>query len=201
MSLPSTHWSILGEVHGADAIGPAAWQRFLSVYREPMVQWFLGRRLQPADAEDSAQAVLLRLFEHLNKFDPTVGSFRPWLRTLLSNALTDHFRAIERRPGNFAAGGSSVAELLAEISSPGSLDGLCAEVEACRDRRLEAAIAATRSRVDARSWSVFEAVVLKSIAAKDIAAELGLSVGSIHQIRYRLTKMLKEAYSESGVDA
>src|SRR5262245_61780817 len=80
---------------------PAAWQEFVRRYRPRIVSFCLGCRLQPADAEDVAQAVLLRLVARLPEFryDPS-RSFRAWLTTVARRVLCDYVSQRQREQGS-----------------------------------------------------------------------------------------------------
>jgi RNA polymerase sigma-70 factor (ECF subfamily) len=71
--------SLLRCLQGGQA-GPEAWRLLVDCYGPPLVAWSLRRGLQPADADDVAQEVLIKLFRRLPefKYDPAIG-FRPYL--------------------------------------------------------------------------------------------------------------------------
>ena len=74
----------------------AAWEAFVARYGPKIRGWCRQRGLQPADAEDVTQDVLLRLSRALKTFtyDPS-RTFRGWLRSVTQHALSDF--AAERR--------------------------------------------------------------------------------------------------------
>lgn len=109
--------------------------------------------------------------------------------------LMDHHHDRQRHPGNFAAGGSVAQDLLAQLGDANSLDALCSRVDECRDPVLAQAMKNVQAKAKPQSWLAFEALVLQGLAAKDVAAELSLSVGAVHQARYRLLAMLGEEYA------
>src|SRR4051812_8102449 len=64
-----------------------AWGEFVGRYRPLLGAWGRHWGLQEADAEDVAQAVLLRLAVKLRQFDyDPAQSFRGWLRTMARHA-------------------------------------------------------------------------------------------------------------------
>lgn len=69
----------------------AAWTEFVGLYGPIIVGWCQHRGLQPSDADDVAQDVLLRLATRMRTFryDPSQGSFRAYLCTLSKYAVSD----------------------------------------------------------------------------------------------------------------
>src|SRR5262249_24846912 len=69
----------------------AAWDEFVTLYRPLLLGYVRGQGVQPADAEDVVQDILLRLLRALPTFqlDKAHGRFRTWLWQVTSNALHD----------------------------------------------------------------------------------------------------------------
>src|SRR5262249_51859295 len=88
-----------------------AWQAFVDRYGPRIYQWCRGFRLQEADAENVSQEVLIKLFHKLQagRYDPTRGSFRGWLRSVVENTWLDYCRS-QKRLGAVGAGGSEAQE-------------------------------------------------------------------------------------------
>ena len=192
--IPSTHLSIL-EALKDTGLREAAWERFQSRYRETILRWFARRGLQPADAEDVTQAVLLRLYQSLPKHahDPA-RPFRSWLKAVVGNALRDRHRAERRRPGDRGAGGSSAQERLTQLATTEGLDELAEAMEGPGDPDLDAAVERVRARVDGTTWQAFWLVVVDGLSVADVAAQLEMSTGSVYQAKYRVCHMLAEEY-------
>jgi DNA-directed RNA polymerase specialized sigma24 family protein len=105
--------------------------------------------MQPADAEDIAQSVLLKLAAYLRTFsyDPA-RRFRGLLRTLTHHAWSDFVESWRRAvPGS---GDSAIADILDTIPAR---DDLVGRLEAGFDQELlDLAGARERERVDAHTW-------------------------------------------------
>lgn len=85
-----TNASLLSRVKNPEDIG--AWREFESRYRDLLVRFCkssTGGRLQQADAEDVAQAVLTSLFRAMPRFhyDRSKGRFRDYLFRCARNAI------------------------------------------------------------------------------------------------------------------
>ena len=79
----------------------AAWQRFVDLYAPLIFHWAKNRGLNPADAADLVQEVLVTLVAKLPEFeyDPT-KRFRGWLRTVTLNKANDFHRRNSVRPSS-----------------------------------------------------------------------------------------------------
>ena len=79
--MDSTSVSLLRRLREPDH--DAAWQRFVDLYAPLIFHWAKNRGLNPTDAADLVQEVLVTLVAKLPEFeyDPT-KRFRGWLRTV-----------------------------------------------------------------------------------------------------------------------
>ncbi len=156
--------------------------------------------LQPASAEDVTQAVFVKLLEALPRYEhDSSRPFRNWLKAVVHNALRDGHRAERRRPGDHGVGGSGARHDLANLIDPGTLDDLADAIETLTDPALAAAV----ERARARARDTFEAfwrVVVDGRPARDVAAELGMSVGSVFKAKYRVAVMIGEEYGGQPAD-
>ena len=84
-----TSASLLGRL-GADPKDAAAWSEFVRRYGRKILLWCQQWNLQPADAEDVTQNVLLLVARQMSSFryDPQ-RSFRAWLKTIAHAAWCD----------------------------------------------------------------------------------------------------------------
>jgi RNA polymerase sigma-70 factor (ECF subfamily) len=168
---------------------PANWREFTERYGRQIYVWCQYYRLQPADAEDVTQNVLLELARVMRKFeyDPA-RSFRAWLKTLTHRAWCDFLERRSRsQPG---AGGGQEIEKLAEIEARDELEKRLAEEY---DRELlEAAIFEVRRRVAPNTWEAFRLLAFEGMSGAAVATQLGVNVGSVYVARSNVQKMLKE---------
>lgn len=56
------------------------------------------------DAEDIVQETFVRVFQHIDQFEPSRGSFRSWLLTIARNQAINLFAKLRRNVGNFFSG-------------------------------------------------------------------------------------------------
>ena len=65
------------------------------IYEEfqPKVRAYVRGKIQdPHDAEDLVSAVLMKVVQKLDSYDPTKASVSTWVYTITRNTVTDHFR-------------------------------------------------------------------------------------------------------------
>jgi RNA polymerase sigma-70 factor (ECF subfamily) len=196
--IPSTHLSLLAALKDPGK-REAAWGRFQRRYEEIILRWCLRRGLQQADAEDVTQTVLTRLFGRLpeHRHDPS-RPFRSWLKAVVQNAIRDLRRAGQRHPADRGVGGSSFLDRLANLEGPESLGEVAEALAGVTDPDLEAAVQRVRARVAEATWQAFWRQAVDGLPAAEVAAQLGMSIGSVFQAKYRVVSLLGEEYQGRG---
>jgi RNA polymerase sigma-70 factor (ECF subfamily) len=193
--IPSTHLSLLYALKDS-GLREAAMSQFQSRYRDTIFRWCLRQGLQPADAEDVTQTVFLRLLQVLpNHQHDQDRPFRNWLKAVVNNAIIDLRRGEGRRPGDRGVGGSNFQDQLAKLVQPESLDDLAEAIEGNSDPELAAAIERVKSRVAEGTWQAFWRVAVDGRSAAEVAAELGMSVGSVFKAKYRVSRLFAKEYA------
>jgi RNA polymerase sigma factor (sigma-70 family) len=166
-----------------------AWDEFVRRYGEMIVAWCRRWGLQPADADDVSQDVLLKLAHHLRSFvyDPS-RRFRGFLRTMAHNACKDHLDGRRR-----VVAGSADAAVHAVLGSVEAREDLAARLEEAFDlERLELAQARVRGRVEPRTWEAFRLTALEGKSGADAAALLRMQVGTVFKAKSKVQQMLRE---------
>ena len=184
-----TSATLLGRV-GKDPGDRVAWEAFVACYGPKIRGWCRQRGLQPADAEDVTQDVLLRLSRALKTFtyDPS-RTFRGWLRSVTQHALSDFASERRRRPG-MGSGDDRVREVLGTVQAR---DELLARLEEQFDREVVAQACATvRSRVEAQTWEAFRLITSEGRSGEEVAAQLGLNVMAVFKAKSRVIRFLRE---------
>ena len=187
-SEPETRASLLEQLRG-DRTDQPAWVLFVARYGPMVRDWCRKWGLQPADADDVTQVVLLKLATRLRQFtyDPD-RRFRGFLRTVAQNAWRD-FLADRAQ----AAVGTGDTAVLAAIQSEPARDDLAARVEEAFDRELLAvAQARVRARVEPHTWEAFHLTAVEGLSGADAAGRLGMQVGTVFKARSKVQRMLRE---------
>jgi RNA polymerase sigma-70 factor (ECF subfamily) len=165
-----------------------AWGEFVDRYGRLIYRWCRHWGLQEADAEDVTQNVLVELVRQMRGFVyDRSGSFRGWLRTI---AYRGWCRFVEgrRRAGTTGAGAG-----LALLRSPAAGEDFLRQLERESERELlELAMGLVRLRVEPHTWEAFRLMALEGQPGADVAAQLGIKVGTVFVARSKVQKMLKE---------
>jgi RNA polymerase sigma-70 factor (ECF subfamily) len=183
-----TRVTLLGRLR-RDPANQQAWAEFVEHYGPRIFSWCRKWRLQDADAEDVTQSVLLRLAEKLRDFtyDPS-RSFRAWLKTLTTHALSDYVR-VRERPGK-GSGDSDVGRMLQNLEAR---EDLIKHLEEEFDRELlEEASARVRLRVAPQTWEAFRLTALEGLSGAEAAIRIPMQVAQVFVAKRRVQKMLSE---------
>jgi RNA polymerase sigma-70 factor (ECF subfamily) len=189
----ATRPSLLVQIR--DAQDQHAWSQFVELYA-PLIYGFARKHaLQDADAADLTQEVLrtvARTVQTLN-YDPTRGSFRGWLFTVVRNKLRDFISARSRRAQ--ASGGTSDQQRLLAMPDPTSDES--AEWDLDHERRLFAwAGEKVRAEVEETTWQAFWQTAVEGRSGQEVASNLGLSVAAVYLAKSRVMARLKDKIKE-----
>ena len=167
-----------------------AWQQFVRIYGPLVLQWCLRSGLQPADAEDVTQDVLLGVSGSLEKFEkrPHDGSFRSWLWSICRNKVNDFHRQNYRVQSG--SGGTESLEKMARLpqESPQTQQDVT-------DLHLRL-LAELQLSFSPAVWTAFWRATIEGDSAKDIANDLGISVWGVYKARGRVLAKLKSDWGE-----
>jgi RNA polymerase sigma-70 factor (ECF subfamily) len=178
---PATSASLLDQARDNCAAG---WEKLVTLYTPLLQAWLTAAGLQPADREDLIQRVLEILVRQLPDFEHSgrAGAFRAWLRGITVNLLREFWRA---RPGPDAGA------RLEQLSDPDArLSRLWDEQH---DRHvLHALMRLVRPEFTDATWQAFRRLAFDGVPARDVAAELGLSVNAVLIAKSRVLARLRE---------
>jgi RNA polymerase sigma-70 factor (ECF subfamily) len=166
-----------------------AWNEFVGRYGRQIFAWCQQWSLQPADAEDVTQNVLLKLAHHLRSFvyDPR-RRFRGFLRTMTQNAYKDYLDSKHRAVP--ASGDAAVHRVLESVQAR---DDLVARLEAAFDQeQLELAQVRVRARVEPHTWQAFHLTAVEGKSGAAAAALLTMQVGTVFKAKSKVQQMLRE---------
>lgn len=187
----STHVSLLRRLSdGEDAL---AWEEFCERYRPLVVGFARVRGLQQADAEEVLQDVLLALTRNMPAFryDPGRGTFRGYLKTLTLRAVLQRFRQKDASRANL------------DLEHEVAVENARAEVEEgwerqWRQHHLRLALARIRAEFNQTDVAAFEAYVGEGRPPAQVAADMGLSVDQVYQVKSRILRRLREIVAEQA---
>jgi RNA polymerase sigma factor (sigma-70 family) len=188
-SLPKTRASLILRLPDpADAL---AWDEFVGVYA-PLV-YRLARRqgLQPADADEVVQEVLAAVARSVDAWltNADRGLFRAWLLRIAHNIAVNYLTRPRHRP--IGSGDSDVACWLAQ--HPDANGEPTAEFELEYRREIfRWASQQVQQEVAERTWQAFWLSSVRDQPIREVAEQLGMSVGSVYIARSRVMARLRQ---------
>src|SRR5688572_9166882 len=168
----------------------AAWARLVAVYTPLLRAWVVRYQVQPADADDLTQEVLLHVARGLPEFrhNGHAGAFRSWLRTVLVFRLHKFWRARGRHL--HGTGDSAVEDRLRQLEDPTS------ELSGAWDREhdrhvLGQLLVVARDRFSETTWRAFQRTMIDEAPTADVARELGVSPNAVLVAKSRVLRELR----------
>lgn len=142
-----------------------------------------------AAAQDVVQETFLRAWRAADRYDPTLASLRVWLFAIARNTLLDHVRAAGARPWQGA--------LVADVTdvTPGDVGGDPGE-DVLRGWVVEEAL----RRLSPEHRTAVVETYLRDRPPAEVAAELGVPVGTVRSRVFYGLKALRVAMDEMGVE-
>jgi RNA polymerase sigma-70 factor (ECF subfamily) len=166
-----------------------SWSEFVERYGAMMLTWCARWGLQPNDAEDVTQNVLVQLAKQMREFeyDPD-GSFRGWLRTLAYRAWCDLIASQSRKRQQYMSD-----EVLAVLESEDACRAFLEQIDSeARQDRLEEAMERARLRVEPHTWRAFELTALQNVSGDEAALQLNMNIGAVYVAKSRIVRMIRQ---------
>ena len=191
MPVPETRPSLLMRIR--DPRDRQAWDEFSDLYRPVVCRMARHRGMQPADADDLAQHVLLAISRAIEGFDPDHGpaKFRTWLKTIARRAIIN---ALTRNAPDRATGGSDVIDLLNQ--QPAADEQTHTLMMQYRREIFLVAASQIREEFHRETWQAFWSSVVLGQDVQRVAETLNRSRGSVYTARSRVMKRLKDKVQE-----
>jgi len=166
-------------------------------YQARLVNYLYRLVRNSDDAHDLAQEVFVRVYQALDRFDPTYR-FSTWLFRVAQNAAIDQirrrrFRMVPIGPQE-TDGGEPRREIELADEGPSALDGIEA-----REREAE-----VRAAIDALPWEYRELILLRhygELAYDEIAETKGMPLGTVKNKLFRARQMLKTKLADTEAAA
>ncbi|OHB69902.1 MAG: hypothetical protein A2V70_00295 [Planctomycetes bacterium RBG_13_63_9] len=171
-----------------------AWQRLLDLYVPLVFSWCRRSGIQAHDSADVVQEVFRAVLGGIAEFrySQPDDTFRGWLRTITKNKIRDHFRHRARQP--IARGGTDAHQRFLEVAEIQSRDSPnSGPVVGLVHRVLEL----IRVEFEDRTWQAFWLVAAKHYSSRDVAQQLGMSIGAVRQAKYRVLRRLRQELGDA----
>ena len=190
-SWPETRGSLIRRL--ADRNDADAWTFFEDNYQQPVYRFARSRGLQPDDAMDVVQEVLMAVHRAAANWQSTgrVGSFRAWLAES-ARRITLQITRQRARIGR-GVGGSGFALEIGEVTDKSIAD----EARDCteEDRRWSfyCAAALVQKEVNPQHWMAFWLTAVDGKSADEVARQLSMKAGTVYSAKCRVLAKLKAA--------
>jgi RNA polymerase sigma factor (sigma-70 family) len=189
---PTTRYSLL--VRLCQPADEHAWQEFVEIY-EPFVYRLARRRgFQHADAADLCQEVFQAASRAIERWQARTdrGTFRAWLFRIARNIMINAVRFRQRHPAG--VGGSDIRRLIDQQPDDDEESRLLA-VE--YERHLfQWAADEIKKEFRPTTWQAFWEMSVEGRSGRDVAGQLGMSVGAVYIARSRVMARLRERIEE-----
>ena len=189
---PETRVSLIRRL--ADRNDAEAWAFFENHYQQPVYRFARSHGLQPDDAMDVVQEVLMAVHRSAANWKPSgrVGSFRAWLAEA-ARRITLQITRQRSRIGQ-GMGGSGFAIEIGEVASE-----LPANDEDDRRWIFYCAASIVQKEVSPQQWMAFWMTAIEGKAADEVAGLLSIKAGTVYSSKCRvLAKLKSEIESMNG---
>jgi RNA polymerase sigma-70 factor (ECF subfamily) len=187
---PATRCSLIFKLR--DPADTAAWSEFVMLY-EPLIYRLARRKgLQDADARDLGQEVFRAVARSVERWDPALGGFRPWLSRIARNLLINF---LTRRREPRGSGATSVQDLLEAVPAADPAATALFEAE-YRTHLFGRAADDVRVEVALNTWHAFWQTAVEGRPPAEVAAALRMSVGAVYVARSRVLARVKRRLEE-----
>ncbi len=185
-AMETTEISLLDRVR--DCADNEAWRAFDAKYRDLILRYCRARGLQPADAEDARQIVLLALARMLPKFcyQPRIGRFRSYLGAVVRSAAA---RVNDKRRPLQPLDLHDVECLI-----DGPYEDKLWEAHWV-DHHYKLAMDRIRAESTARSLEIFEQLY-RGQGVRAVAQQFGVSEQSVYKIQQRIRERLRQCIAK-----
>lgn len=189
-------WSLVEQVKAGD---DRAFDALMLRYKRPVLHFVYRMIGDAGEAEDVAQAVFVRAYQHIRKpgFQQTTGAFSTWLFQVARNAAIDFLRRRKRRPDHndirrgVIAGGPT--ESLSAMEDDGrQVASRCAAADQeMANREIGEQIAAAVAMLPEDQKTAFILSEYQELSYAEIAAIMKCSEKSVESRLYRARQFLR----------
>lgn len=173
-----------------------SWREFLKIYGGLIRNVAVQAGLTEHEVEEAAQETVIAVAKTMPsfKYNPSICSFKTWLRHLTQKRIADQFR--KRKS----------SKMLASLP-PSETDSQTAPIERIPDRQsldpdfewnvewqktiFDAAVERIKGKVAAEQFQIFDLYVLKNWPAKRVTSVLGVTAAQVYLARHRVLSSIK----------
>ncbi len=142
-----------------------------------------------ADAEDVTQETFLRVYKHLNGFNPEKASFKTWLLTIARNQSINIFSSVKRKAtrffSDFDSNDAGSESFLSSLASPND-DAEQAYSKQVEFQKVNAAI----GKLPERQRTALLLKAQEELSYEQIAVVMGATASSVESLIFRARRKL-----------
>ena len=162
-----------------------SWQLLNQLYAPLIRRWLNKCDIRLADEDDLLQEVFLTVVEKISTFErgDQEGSFRSWLKKITVNCFRNYYRKKGNR--NQAAGGSDIDQFIQQLEDPESSLSQAWNAEHQKSV-FQYLIQIVQPKFSDETWKAFHDTSLLGRSTREVAEEIGTTVGAIHTAKSRV---------------
>jgi len=173
-----------------------SWKDFFDTYWRLIYSVAIKSGLTEAEAQDVVQETIISVARDIHKFerDRTLGSFKGWLRNIIRWRIADQLRKRTRASWGDASqpGADPPRPDVAEVPDPAGEAVESVWEEEWQANLLKAALETIKRSVREEHYQIFDLYVLRQTPVRDVARALGVNVGLVYLVKYRISARLKK---------
>lgn len=191
---PSTRPSLL--VRLRDPRDERAWGEFLEIYTPLILRLARQKGFQDADAADLAQDVFRAVAGAIDRWDPDParGSFRGWLFRIARNLMVNLLASQRRHPRG--TGDTGFERFLEDQPAASAEESAFFDAE-YRRQLLDWAAKQVRGEFRDATWQSFWRAGVEGQKPKDVADDLGISVGAVYHNKSRVMARIRQRIEQA----
>jgi RNA polymerase sigma factor (sigma-70 family) len=188
----------------------ASWQEFFDTYGRLIYQTARKAGLTDAEAQDVVQETIILVARKMPgfRYDPALGSFKAWLRTLTRRKIEKQLRKRLPGVGRTGALGANIEGMGRLLRGAGAGDPRTATIERIPDpggidyehqwdadweqNLWAAAVERVKRQVKPKQYQVFDLYALKEWPVGEVARALNVSVALVYVTKHRVGGLIKK---------
>jgi len=191
----ATRRSLLTRLKQSDA--QESWRQFFDTYWRLIYTTASGAGLTDSEAQEVVQETVLTVARKIKSFryDPTVGSFKGWLLTIVRWRIADQFRKRQQQVQRFQGSGQTMTQgtaTIERVADPGAIDLDMIWQEEWQRAMFTAALARVKRQANARHYQMFDLHAVKQWPVQKVAQVLGVSAGQVRLAKHRITALMRQ---------
>lgn len=164
-----------------------AWSQLAQIWGRTIYQFCKSRNLKHEDCEEIMQAVLVKMYRYISKFERDGKSMRlrHWAFTIVRREIATHCERYLAKPGS--PGGEDYQRIMAEVQAPEDED---TQLD-FRNQAVNNILEAIKPSFDAVVWQAFDLFSLQQLDGPTVAEKLGMKPNAVRQAAHRVRTRLR----------